>query len=95
MQDSFTKQQVLDAMYYNRLGVSKQSNKDEIKDGYFAKYKVSDSAERTLINKAKSCLMDDPSRAAYDNACTHFGIKDGEGGLAETIPEQQPASFSK
>ena len=61
-------------MYYNRLGVSSKSTPDEIKDGYFAKYKESDSSVRTILNKAKTCLMDGPSRSAYDAACAHFGI---------------------
>lgn len=64
-------------MYYNRLGVSNKSTPDEIKDGYYAKYRDSEAAARTIINKAKTCLMDEPSRAAYDAACAHFGIKDG------------------
>ena len=59
MQTSFTKQEVLDAMYYNRLGVSNTSNKDEIKDGYFEKYKETSDAERKFLNNAKKCLMDD------------------------------------
>ena len=73
-------------MYYNRLGVSKTAAVDEIRDKYFAIYKIKKDipAELTLINKGKSCLTDAKSRSAYDHALSTFGIPDGErGGLVE------------
>ena len=61
-------------MYYNLLGVTQDADEKTIKDAYFARFKDGDAKARMQINKAKSCLTDEASRTAYNQALVRFGI---------------------
>ena len=73
-------------MYYDLLGLTASADNATIKTAYFDRYKEADAAGKQMLNKAKTCLLDDESRAAYNQALTKFGINDGAGkspGLSE------------
>ena len=82
-------------MYYNLLGVGATATSAEIKSAYFAKYKEADADGQSILNKAKSCLMDEDSRKAYDSACEHFGVDDGHGSLAEVSTGYTPQTAAQ
>ena len=65
------------ASYYSRLGVTRSATVKEIKTAFNEKYRDADAEDRTWLNKAKTCLTDEASRKAYDDACDKFDLKDG------------------
>ena len=64
-------------MYYNLLRVTPDADTAAIKTAYFDRYKETDANARSKLNKAKSCLLDEESRTAYNEALATYGINDG------------------
>ena len=90
-------------MYYDLLKVEKSVDAAAIKTAYFDRYKEADVNVQAKLNKAKTCLLDEESRKAYNEALAEFGIEDGAAkttGLQEIIrqrPNQEtlPADITR
>ena len=78
-------------MYYDLLKVEKSVDAAAIKTAYFDRYKEADVNVQAKLNKAKTCLLDEESRKAYNEALAEFGIEDGAAkttGLQEIIRQR-------